>query len=104
MKFRTSPLLAIAALLAVSAAAPAMAGDFDMGGIPVVGPVIGGSTSNSLNATNVAAGIGNEADQDLHLGQKGGPGFGPVTNSFNALNLAAGIGNLATQNIHSRQK
>jgi hypothetical protein len=131
MKFRTSPLLAVAALLAVSAAAPAMAGDFDMGGIPVVRarPVVAGS-SNSLDATNVAAGVGNTADQDIDAKQAGGfgrfsqpirrrggggrvmpqgvpgpgIGLGAVTNNLSALNLAAGIDNQASQTIHSKQK
>jgi hypothetical protein len=122
MKFRTSPLLAVAALLAVSAAAPAMAGDFDMGGIPVVGPLVGSSTSNSVNATNVAAGIGNVADQDIDAKQSGGrvghairhwgggkAGVGVggplvTTNTAVGTNVAAGIGNEADQDLHLGQK
>lgn len=150
MKVRTS-IFALATLIAASAAVPAMAGDWQSGGIPLAGS----TTSNSVDATNVAAGVGNLASQDIHASQSGGKftprfgrelgmglgpmgspmvsnntivgtnvaagigneadqdlgvrqggGFGPglVNNSVTGTNVAAGLGNLASQSIHARQK
>ena len=114
MKFRTAPLFAFAALIAASAAAPAMAGDYGMGGIPVMG-----STSNSLEASNTAAGVGNVADQDIHAKQSGFGGLtirplgygkvlggGPLVsnNTTVGTNVAAGIGNEADQSLHVGQR
>ncbi len=109
MKTRTS-IFALATLIAASAAVPAMAGDWQSGGIPLAGS----TTSNSVDATNVAAGVGNLASQDIHASQSGGkivPNFfggpkgGPLvtTNTIVGTNVAAGIGNEADQDLGVRQ-
>ena len=108
MKVRTS-IFALATLIAASAAVPAMAGDWQSGGIPLA------TTSNSVDATNVAAGTGNLASQDIHASQSGGaflPHFfggakgGPLvtTNTIVGTNVAAGLGNEADQDLGVRQR
>ena len=97
-----------------SLAAPAMAGDIQTGGVPLV-------STNVANNFNVAAGIGNTAFQGVGQSQKGsgGPlvsvdpsvsvqrgGSGSplvTTNVATNLNLAAGIGNTAFQGVGQSQ-
>jgi len=108
MTFRRFPLVAFAALATASAALPALADDMS-GGIP-----LGGTTNNSLSASNVAAGQFNDASQKIHVTQKGSssqpsgiydPGYSPstTTNSTTASNVAAGIDNSAWQKLNVRQ-
>lgn len=108
MTFVRSPLFALAALAVASAAVPALAQEFE-GGLAV--------TTNSLNASNIAAGTNNEAVQKIHSTQLGAPGYRPydydwhgmpympsvTTNSLNASNVAAGTGNEALQKLGVRQ-
>jgi hypothetical protein len=117
IKFR-SPLFAAAALVVVAATAPAMAGDVQTGGIPL--GLGGGSTNNSFSASNVAAGVGNTAVQQIHASQKGSgqgfgglggvPGFsfpglpGQTNNSASASNIAAGVNNTAFQQLGLSQR
>ena len=113
------PLFAAAALIAASVALPALADDFQTGGIPLVGA----TTTNTTVGTNVAAGIGNNAFQNMGVSQKGGkaglPGIGiglglgqqlggaglaqglpsTTSNSINGTNVAAGTGNNAFQGL-----
>ena len=113
------PLFAAAALFAASVALPALADDFQTGGIPLGGA----TTTNTTVGTNVAAGIGNNAFQNMSVAQKGGKsglggiglGFGmgqtlggagvapslpsTTSNSINGTNVAAGTGNNAFQGL-----
>ena len=97
MNFRPAFLaLALAAL-----AGSAQAGQLHTGGLPVA--------NNTLIGTNLAAGIGNQAQQQLMASQSPGlqapgltgPGGNPlvVNNTQVATNVAAGIGNQARQNV-----
>jgi len=110
-----SPLFAVAALVSVAAAVPAMAGDVQTGGIPL--GMGGGVTNNSFSASNVAAGVGNQAFQQIHSSQKGsGQGFsglggfsfpgmpGQTNNTASASNVAAGVDNAALQQIGLSQR
>src|SRR4051794_41963849 len=86
-KLRRTPPMLRRTLLSVavlaSLAAPALAGDFSTGGIPVV-------TNNIANNTNVAAGTGNTAFQSVNQFQNGstsppplGHRCGPLQNPQN---------------------
>jgi len=126
MTFRRFPLVAFAALVTASAALPALADDMS-GGIP-----LGGTTNNSLSASNVAAGEFNDAHQKIHSSQGGQsyhpslgtgmnynsyntPSYTPsyvstpsyvpstTTNSTTASNVAAGIDNSAFQKLNAHQ-
>ncbi|HLN26048.1 MAG TPA: hypothetical protein VK558_18920 [Patescibacteria group bacterium] len=120
MTFRRFPLVAFAALVTASAALPALADDMS-GGIP-----LGGTTNNSLSASNVAAGEFNSANQKIHSSQTGqsshpslgygmnyssyntpsySPSYVPSTtsNSTTASNVAAGIDNSAFQKLNVHQ-
>ncbi|HLO78114.1 MAG TPA: hypothetical protein VK196_16795 [Magnetospirillum sp.] len=103
---RTLSFAAVAAILAIGSA---QAGQLDgqyvtpmKGGI---NPHVGGTTTNSLSANNIAAGFGNKANQSIYADQSGGYGKWPgvTTNSIDATNLAAGYGNKANQDIMARQ-
>jgi hypothetical protein len=74
---------------------PAMGGGLMGGRLPS----LAGPGSNSVNANNIAAGIGNTARQGIDAVQ--GPGG---FNRLDANNIAAGIGNSATQEIFSSQQ
>ena len=99
MIVRRSALLGLAALATVAVAGPSVAGE--AGGLPLV-------STNTVVATNVAAGIGNVAKQDVDAvqkgshGRKGGALFG--SNSIFADNQAVGIGNKAKQNLDVHQR
>ncbi|MBW7851974.1 MAG: hypothetical protein H3C38_15885 [Rhodospirillales bacterium] len=98
MSIRRSSLIALAALATVAVAGPSFAGE--KGGVPLV-------SNNTVVATNVAAGIGNTAKQDIFASQRGGgmksgPMFG--SNSIFADNTAAGIGNKAKQTLDVHQR
>lgn len=105
MTFRQLPIAVTAAVLAL-AAIPAAQAD-TLGGVPV------GVTSNSLAATNVAAGKGNVANQSvfaqqfgqsplMHMPQRS-PQVGGGFNSTAATNLAAGEHNRASQGVATTQ-
>jgi hypothetical protein len=93
-------LLSIAIL--ASLAAPAMAGDLLTGGVPLV-------TTNSASNTNVAAGVGNVANQSVFQSQNGS--FGPsrfgrgslTSNDASNTNVAAGLFNSANQSVIQSQ-
>src|SRR3954468_120354 len=93
-------LLSVAVL--ASLAAPALAGDFSTGGIPVV-------TNNIANNTNVAAGTGNTAFQSANQFQNGSTSpylFGKGGSTFNNAsntNIAAGEHNTAFQTVTQNQ-
>ncbi|HEV7369572.1 hypothetical protein [Arenibaculum sp.] len=61
------------------------------------------AVTNVGTATNVAAGIGNVADQDVTLIQQGS-GALATTNVFDATNVAAGLHNFANQDVFAIQK
>ncbi|MBX9634784.1 MAG: hypothetical protein K2X44_07355, partial [Magnetospirillum sp.] len=96
MTFRRSALTAFVLAFAVSSAAQA-------------------GTRNSVVANNVAAGVGNTAQQSVFANQFGSPSFaapmlgrapwlgGGGSNSINANNIAAGVGNTAIQGIGAFQ-
>jgi hypothetical protein len=93
-------LLSIAVL--ASLAAPALAGDLLTGGVPL--------TTSSASNTNVAAGIGNVANQSVFQSQNGS--FGPsrfgrggsvTSNDASNTNIAAGLFNSANQNVIQSQ-
>lgn len=113
MTFRRISFAVSAALLAL-AAIPAAQAD-TRGGLP-----IGGVSTNSVVANNVAAGTGNIANQSvfahqfgqspqLHAPQRGpylgggSPWPGAGSNSVNANNVAAGYGNTANQMVGALQ-
>jgi hypothetical protein len=85
-------------------AAPAMADGLRTGGIPLV-------SNNSASNTNVAAGTGNVANQNVSQFQSGGSGFGfgfgkaPLVSNNTATNtnVAAGFGNFANQGVSQFQ-
>jgi hypothetical protein len=83
-------------------AAPAMADGIRTGGIPLV-------SNNTASNTNVAAGVGNIANQSVNQFQSGGSGFGfgrgPLVSNNTATNtnVAAGIGNVANQQAFQTQ-
>jgi hypothetical protein len=92
-------LLSIAVL--ASLAAPALAGDLLTGGVPLI-------STNSASNTNVAAGIGNSANQSVFQSQNGS--FGPsrrggsfTSNDASNTNVAAGLFNSANQNVIQSQ-
>ena len=115
---RTALFAAAAAFLFT---APAFAGELMTGGIPV------GSNANFAMIANMAAGIGNVAQQKVTGVQKSGapgvgaPGFGPGAgvpgfappgfgfgglagpNGVSIANTAAGVGNVAQQKVKSVQ-
>jgi len=91
-----SPLFAVAALVTLAAAAPVMAADVQTGGIPL--GMGGSTTNNSFSASNVAAGVGNQAFQQIHSSQKGaGQGFGMSGYSFPGMPMAGGLTNNTAQ-------
>jgi hypothetical protein len=110
MTFRTSALAASAVALALVTSAAAQAGT-RTGGIPF--------TSNSVTANNIAAGIGNTAQQGVFANQFGAsPYYGRMmggggvpslrapmggSNSVTANNIAAGINNTAIQGVGAMQ-
>ena len=71
-------------------------------GMPFAGA--GLASTNVNNATNIAAGIGNKANQQAATMQSGSP-FGALvsTNVNTATNVAAGIGNTANQQMLAHQ-
>jgi hypothetical protein len=83
-------------------AAPAMADGLRTGGIPLV-------SNNNASNTNVAAGTGNFANQQVFQTQQGGSGFGfgkaPLVSNNTATNTnaAAGFGNFANQGVSQFQ-
>jgi len=93
-------LLSVAVL--ASLAAPALAGDFATGGIPVV-------TNNVASNTNIAAGTGNTAFQSVNQFQNGSTSpylFGKGGSTFNNAsntNIAAGEHNTAFQTVTQNQ-
>ncbi|WP_431856965.1 hypothetical protein [Azospirillum sp.] len=101
-----TPLLAGFATLALLSA-PAMAQNINQGRAPALtprampmAPGFGGlASTNVSNATNLAAGIGNSAQQRVTGVQGGGPGSLVSTNVGTATNVAAGIGNSAGQSV-----
>ena len=100
-----TPLLAGFATLALLSA-PAMAQGINQGkphaltprAMPMAPGVAGLAGTNVSNATNLAAGIGNSAQQRV-TGVQGGPGSLVTTNVGTATNVAAGIGNSAGQQV-----
>lgn len=101
---------AIAGALALGAVSAAQAGEYKGKYYPTKPHGIQLNTSNSVTANNIAAGIGNKANQNVFADQSGAqPWHGyPVTggftsNSTNATNLAAGLGNKANQDVMTRQ-
>lgn len=105
-------LTLIAAAAATLLAAPhAFANDLKTGGMPVnpmmMQPGFGSpfaaapslSSTNVGVATNLAAGIGNKAKQNVFTMQQGTGGSLVNTNVGVATNVAAGIGNKAKQNV-----
>lgn len=115
MIFRRIPFAVTAAILALAAIPAAQAGN--RGGLPVG---MGGVTTNSVVANNIAAGIGNVANQGVFAQQFGqsphavsplqGPQWGGVPvagggglNSTTATNLAAGAHNHANQMVGAMQ-
>ncbi|OYD84623.1 hypothetical protein [Azospirillum brasilense] len=104
-------LTLIAAAAATLLAAPAFANDLKTGGVPVnpmmMQPGFGSpfaaapslSSTNVGIATNLAAGIGNKAKQNVFAMQQGTGGSLVNTNVGVATNVAAGIGNKAKQNV-----
>lgn len=100
-----TPLLAGFATLALLSA-PAMAQGIPQGKAPALTPRVlttpgfaGLASTNVSNATNLAAGIGNSAQQRVGSVQSGGPGSLVSTNVGTATNVAAGIGNSAGQRV-----
>lgn len=106
MSFRRISFAASALILALAAGPIAQAG------------TLGSSTSNSVSATNVAAGIGNRATQNIFAQQTGQLpmtrmgtggwgvptlGLGGGTNSITGTNVAAGLNNSASQSIGASQ-
>lgn len=98
---------ALAALLVGSFASVGHAERLHTGGIPL-------SANNAVVGANIAAGIGNAAQQQMVTNQAGGgqmsygqrgPGGHPlvVTNTQVATNVAAGIGNTARQTSQVQQ-
>lgn len=90
-----------AALALLPLAAGAHAERLKTGGLPV-------SANNMMIANNIAAGMGNQAQQQMTGVQSGtpsGPGGSPlvVNNTQVATNVAAGIGNRASQNVAGLQ-
>ena len=84
-----------------SFAGPCLAGDLLTGGVPLV-------TTNSASNTNVAAGIGNSANQSVFQSQNGS--FSPsrrggsfTSNDASNTNVAAGLFNSANQNVIQSQ-
>src|SRR5688500_10958406 len=102
-------LLSIAILGAM--AAPAMADGFKTGGYKYgsgYGYGYNGAplvSNNVATNTNVAAGIGNQANQQVFQTQQGGSGKGSLVSNNTAVNtnVAAGIGNIANQNAFQFQ-
>ncbi|WP_448203304.1 hypothetical protein [Azospirillum sp. sgz302134] len=106
-------LTLIAAAAAALCTAPAFAYDLQTGGMPL-GPAMGKPAFGSSYAgvapltntnvgvnTNLAAGIGNKAKQQV-FGLQQGPGFGSSLVNTNVgvnTNVAAGIGNKAKQSV-----
>jgi hypothetical protein len=100
-------LLSIAILSAM--AAPAMADGLKIGGYQYgYGYGYNGSplvSNNVATNTNVAAGIGNQANQQVFQTQQGGSGKGSLVSNNTAVNtnVAAGIGNIANQSAFQFQ-
>ena len=105
-------LTLITAAAATLCAAPAFAYDVKTGGVPVNpmmmpqpgfgSPFSGAPSVANTNvgvATNLAAGIGNKAKQNVFSMQQGTGGALVNTNVGVATNVAAGIGNKAKQNV-----
>ena len=98
MTIRRSALFGLAALATVAVAGPSIAAEG--GGVPLV-------STNTIVATNLAAGIGNSARQDIDATQKGGSfKRGPMVgaNDIFADNQAVGIGNKAKQHLDVTQR
>jgi hypothetical protein len=96
-------LLSIAILSAM--AAPAMADGLKIGGYQYGyngSPLV---SNNVATNTNVAAGIGNQANQQVFQTQQGGSGKGSLVSNNTAVNtnVAAGIGNIANQSAFQFQ-
>jgi hypothetical protein len=93
--------LAIAAILLPLSISAVNAEDFETGGTALVPKV----TTTVVTPTNVAAGIGNNAQQNVQgVGNNGvkvkiGPGGAVTTTVVESTNVAAGIGNTAGQNV-----
>lgn len=100
MSFRRT--LSLAALTALVAIGSAQAGTYDRKAVPT----FPGVTSNSITANNVAAGIGNKANQNIWASQSGSssPWPGLTSNTLTGTNIAAGTGNKANQTIMSDQR